>query len=319
VISGNLIGTNASGMAALSTAAYGVCLDNGAGYNTVGGKTVGERNVISGNWLGVWLSGADTSFNKVYGNYIGLSASGTAAVPNAYVGIYVISGADHTTIGGTGAGERNVISGNAYDGVSIYGSDTDSNTVAGNYIGTDANGTLPLGNGYEGVKIYGDCDNNVVGAGNVIAYNARNGVLVDQSNQSSALGNRITQNSIHDNGLAGIDLANSANGSIAVPVLMAVSYGATIDISGTACGGCTVEVLGSTANDGEGEVYLGSALAEAGGAFVLSLDTLGQPYLTATATDAIKGTSEFSAPYEAPALRLRIYLPLVVRKQALSW
>jgi hypothetical protein len=93
-----------------------------------------------------------------------------------------------------------------------------------------------------------------------------------------------------------------------------VTYGATIDISGTACGGCTVEVMGSTANDGEGEVYLGSAVAEAGGAFVLSLSMLSQPYLTATATDGTKGTSEFSAPYQAPVLRLRVYLPLVSKE-----
>jgi len=66
-------------------------------------------------------------------------------------------------------------------------------------------------------------------------------------------------------------------------------------------------------------VYLGSAVAEAGGAFALSLGTLSQPYLTATATDETKGTSEFSASYEAPALRLRVYLPLVIRTQNLGW
>jgi hypothetical protein len=305
VISGNLVGTNATGTGALSTAAYGVRLDNGAGYNTIGGKTAGERNVISGNWIGLWMGDADTSYNKVFGNYIGLSASGTAAVPNTYVGIYLTGGTDHNTIGGTGAGERNVISGNAYDGVAIYGSDTDSNTIAGNDIGTTAGGSIPLGNGYEGIKIYGDSDNNVVGPGNTIAYNTRNGVLVDQA---SALDNRITQNSIHHNGLAGIDLANGANGSISTPAITTFTPGSPPTIAGTACTGCTVELFESITDDGEGQVWLGSTVAT-GGTFALAVP-VDLPYLTATATDATKGTSEFSAAFVG---LFRIRLPLVLR------
>lgn len=307
VISGNLIGTNASGTGALSTTAYGVCLDNGAAYNTIGGKTAGERNIISGNWLGISLSGAETSYNKVLGNYVGLSASGTAAVPNTYVGVYIASGADHNTIGGTEGGERNVISGNGYHGVYLGGSDTDSNTIAGNYIGTTAGGSAPLGNGWEGVSLYGDCDSNVVGPGNIIAHNTRNGIVVDQS---TATGNRLSQNGIHSNGLAGIELANGANGSIAAPVITSFTPGSPPTIAGTACAGCTVELFESTSDEGEGEVWLGSTVAT-GGAFALSV-AVDRPYLTATATDASKGTSEFSAVFLG---LFHIRLPLVLR----SW
>ena len=41
---------------------------------------------------------------------------------------------------------RNVISGNTSAGVAIV-DNANSNLVAGNYIGTDATGVLPLGNG----------------------------------------------------------------------------------------------------------------------------------------------------------------------------
>lgn len=308
-VAGNYIGVTGDGASALGNTNYGVYLDNGTLYNSVGGPSAGERNVISGNFYGIVLHGTNTAYNEIVGNYVGLSADGTAAVPNIGAGVFLFEGASNNEIGGTAAGEGNVISGNGYEGVYLYGPNADGNQILGNTIGTTASGLAPLGNGWEGIYISGDCDDNVVGPGNRIAYNARDGVRV---NGSGAIRNAITQNSIHTNGLLGIDLTEGANGGIAIPTVTAVTYGATIDVSGTACGGCTVEVMGNTDDDGEGEVYLGATVAEAGGAFVLALSTLGQPYLTATATDATMGTSEFSAPYEVPALRLRVYLPLVV-------
>ena len=43
--------------------------------------------------------------------------------------------------------ERNTISGNLEEGIRIRGAGTDHTVVAGNFIGTDATGMLPLGNG----------------------------------------------------------------------------------------------------------------------------------------------------------------------------
>ena len=55
-------------------------------------------------------------------------------------------GASDNLIGTSGhsaddAGQRNVVSGNAYDGVDIHGSGTEGNVVAGDYLGTNAAGT----------------------------------------------------------------------------------------------------------------------------------------------------------------------------------
>lgn len=64
-----------------------------------------------------------------------------------------------------------------------------SNSVSGNYIGTDANGTAGASNTGDGVAIGGGAQNNTVGPDNVIAHNGGNGVEVYDS---STTGNTIT-------------------------------------------------------------------------------------------------------------------------------
>ena len=65
----------------------------------------------------------------------------------------------------------------------ISDSETVSNTVSGNYIGTDVNGTVDLGNGYFGVEISNGAQHNIVGgdtaaARNVISANDDCGVAL---------------------------------------------------------------------------------------------------------------------------------------------
>ena len=71
----------------------------------------------------------------IVGNYIGLDALGGGAVAgNGAYGIHLLS--DFNRVGGTGTGERNVISGNGIDGIAIQGAS--DNVVLRNYIGTNA-------------------------------------------------------------------------------------------------------------------------------------------------------------------------------------
>ena len=151
-VSGDDIGTDASGTERtdvngnfLGNATDGVLIDGGALHNTVGGTTTAARNLIanSAQW-GVYLSDSGTSDNLVEGNYIGTNAAGTAALPNGYNGLDIVSGASYNTVGGTTAGARNVISGNAVNGVVIAFSGASVNLVEGNYIGTNAAGTAAL-------------------------------------------------------------------------------------------------------------------------------------------------------------------------------
>ena len=75
------------------------------------------RNLISGNVVGVMISGAESEGNVVLGNLVGPAITGGAGAGNT-VGIY-LNGAPGNIIGGTAA---NVISGNASVGVYILGS-----------------------------------------------------------------------------------------------------------------------------------------------------------------------------------------------------
>ena len=67
------------------------------------------------------------------------------------------------TIGGPSTGARNLLSGNTGRGVLIDGLGTSGNLVLGNFIGTDATGTLTLGNGASGVRVEDFASGNTIG------------------------------------------------------------------------------------------------------------------------------------------------------------
>ena len=147
LIEGNLIGTDATGAAALPGATQeGIILSGNTSDTTIGGTTPGARNVVSGNGAnGIRTEvSSGTGGVVVEGNYVGTDVTGAVAVGNHSAGV-TIEGAG-VTIGGSVAGAGNVISGNA-TGIEVYIS---GGTVEGNLIGTDATGVLPLGNAGRG-------------------------------------------------------------------------------------------------------------------------------------------------------------------------
>ncbi|MBS1811295.1 MAG: hypothetical protein JST84_24235 [Acidobacteria bacterium] len=211
-IIGNYIGTNAAGTAAIANS-NGVLT---GGPNTIiGGTTASERNIISGNSTGVYLSNGNTTGCKVMGNYIGTDVTGTVAVGNTNIGVYFYTAANNV-IGGTTAGERNIISGNGTGIVMEPFAGTTNNAVRGNYIGTDVNGTADLGNTLDGVSIAGP--NNIVGGAtagerNIISGNNRYGVTFPNT---AATGNKVIGNYIGTDVTGTLDLGNcNAGGNIA--------------------------------------------------------------------------------------------------------
>jgi parallel beta-helix repeat protein len=183
VVQGNYVGTNAAGTAAIPNES-GIAI--GGSGNTIGGTAPGAGNLVSGNGTGVGVSGTS---NVVQGNRIGTNAAGTAAVPNTFDGI-VLSFGSGAVIGGTASGAGNLISGNLRSG--IYMASASNSRVQGNYIGTDATGTLPLGNGDAGVHVSGAghvVGGPAAGARNVISAN-RVGVEVT-GNGTTVQGNFI--------------------------------------------------------------------------------------------------------------------------------
>ncbi len=295
-ISGNLISANGTGIHVLSSGATQILGNlvgtNGAGTtvlaNSIGilvadstqvaiGDAIGTgRNVISGNGFGISITGASNA-TQIQGNFIGPNAAGTGPVLRT-------NGAIPAEVG------------NFFDGVLI-------NVPPGNSV---LIGGLP-------------------GQGNVIAFNRRDGVRVQSGAGIAIRGNSIRSNTAvpSTNTALGINLGTDAvtandpgdgdagaNGLQNYPVLAFAASGAGRTavqgaLASTASTAFTIHLYSNAVCDvsgfGEGEVYLGARVVTtdaAGGASisaVLPVEVVPGQFLTATATDPVGNTSEFSA------------------------
>ncbi len=321
IIEGNYLGITPAGIAAPNR--YGLNIDSP--NNTIGGTTAGAANIISGNSdYGVVLFGDGATGNTVQGNYIGTDAVGMIAVPNNAGGVVI--DANNNTLGGTEAGEGNLISGNNVAGVIINSDSRTNNRLHGNFIGTDATGTSALANNGPGVGV-GANDNFIggtnAGEGNIIRFNTSDGVVV-----YAGSGNRILGNSISDNGALGIDLdtTGTGNGDGVTPNDPGDSdsgpnglqnypelESAVIETDGTVIFGVLlgtpdteyrIEFFTNDTCDssghGEGQTFIGFTTTTTdgtgNGSVIGTLDVIvnESDFITATATDASGNTSEFS-------------------------
>ncbi|MDZ7858116.1 cadherin domain-containing protein [Sphaerotilus sp.] len=233
VVQGNYIGTDVTGLVALGNAQGGVAFWGGATGNQVGSGLTGAGNVISGNETGVLVANGSTN-NRVQGNLIGLGTDGSTAVGNTGAGVYLYNGGFALAVtgnligtnadGSTDAAERNVISAN-YNGVALADAEISGNTVAGNYIGTDATGLLDRGNTFDGVQITGGANANTVGGTlvaqrNVISGNGDNAVKIasEASDGNTVIGNWLGLNAagtgVLGNSGDGIFISGGADNSV---------------------------------------------------------------------------------------------------------
>lgn len=216
-VSGNYIGTDSNGTAAVNrTATAGIFVENAP--NTLIGGAGAARNVIAGNTgNGINVSGASATNTQIQGNYIGVDRTGNAALSNA-IGVYVLN-APGTTIGGSTIGLGNIISGNLQDGIRVQGTTNPATTIRGNSIGVGLSGVTDLGNGTNGIYIL-NSGNNVIGGTtleerNIISGNNGSGVTI----QGAASSNTTLQGNYIGVGTSGTeDLGNSVNGVSLVSV-----------------------------------------------------------------------------------------------------
>jgi titin len=195
IVAGNFIGVTAAGTAALGNALAGITIQ-GAANNVIGGTNAADRNVISGNDYGIFVTGFGSSGNVIAGNLIGTDVTGTLDVGNTNHGV-LFDNVSGNWIGGTIPGARNVISGNNRAGVYLNEALTTGNQVAGNYIGTDITGTAGIANETNGIVLQ-NATANVIGgttpgAGNLISANGERGILFQGT---LAQGNRVEGNVI---------------------------------------------------------------------------------------------------------------------------
>jgi CSLREA domain-containing protein len=334
VIAGNYIGTDVSGALALGNR-FGVDMDGArADRNRIGGSSAADRNVISGNrQFGIVIEGRSIgpfpTGNLILGNYIGTTVSGNSPLGNLSGGV-IIQNSTNNGVGGPSAGERNVIAASIY-GVRLVNQSSTGNRVQGNYIGVGANGTTPMGNANYGIDVLNAVGNLIGGTGNgdanVIAYSSRNGVLVE----SLGVRNGILGNSIHSNGQLGIDLsAVPGTGDNVTPndpgdgdtggnelqnfpvITSANTSGGSTSVSGTLSSKPNttyrLQFFANAACDpsgfGEGQEYLADrfvttdATGTAAFTFSFASGSVGN-VITATATDPLNNTSEFSTCTQA--------------------
>jgi hypothetical protein len=170
-----------------------------AGANvTIGGTTVADRNVISGNAsaYNIYLS-SGANGTVIQGNHIGTDASGTAVfTTNSAYGVMVETSSNNVTIGGIASGAGNVISGFTSRGV--WATTSGTTTIQGNKIGTDVSGSVDLGNGEYGIYV-DDTGSVVIGgtttnAGNVVSGNNGGGIYLGNSGTALVQGNIIGLN-----------------------------------------------------------------------------------------------------------------------------
>lgn len=162
--------------------------------------------------------------NRIEGNFLGPDLTGTQDVGTPAAGIRMYDSSSNI-IGGTNAASRNVISGNATDGIDITASTASynpttgtftlsynsiKNQVLGNFVGVDVTGTNALGNG-QGISIWASA--NIIGGTNptvrnIISGNKHHGVdIVDGRGnvvQGNFIGTDVSGTTAMGNGLEGV-------------------------------------------------------------------------------------------------------------------
>jgi Right handed beta helix region len=213
VVEGCYVGLSADGASNMGNGETGIRIESP--NNRIGGKTIPQRNVVSGNHGrdvlgGIFIYGASASGNVVQGNFIGLDATGMFAIGNEARGV-AVHDAPGNYIGGVEAGAGNLIAGNRATGVRLWGV-ADGNYVLSNWIGVNKLKETQIGlypepgtlSNARGVQMRSD--NNVV-AYNHIAGNTYDGVLFydgtnkDYNPQATGSNNLVYANVITKNGM----------------------------------------------------------------------------------------------------------------------
>jgi hypothetical protein len=264
-IQGNFIGTNAAGTAALGNA-IGIQIGGGGSSGTaVGGPVTGEGNLISGGSIGIYVINGTTGA-MILGNRIGTDVTGTSAIGNGQCGIFVAPGLAGAGIhiGGTGAGQGNIIAFNATQGV-----------VISNGTGTLVEHNSIFSNGGLGISYTSRCDipittptPNDIGDADTGANDLQNYPVITSAQR---VGSNAT-------------ISGTLNTAPSSAVHLEFFASAVCDASG----------------NGEGQTYLGFMDGTTDSSGNIGFGPLsfpvpaGQPVMTATATGPGNNTSEFS-------------------------
>jgi hypothetical protein len=289
-VCGNIIGLNQQQNAALSNST-GITIYSA--NNTIGFPQSGWGNIISGNYnsdgIGIYM----TQNNIIQNNYIGINSAGSA-YPNQY-GINIFGSTGNLIGNPNGATGfwKNVISGNYISEIQVW---ANSNTIVGNFIGTNVQGTSVMPGGTYKVYLLSTAIHNLIGGkgnigGNLIAGGNYGVYLANAADDN----NGIFGNTICSFNNAGIYLAAGANNNKSAPTIYFANLNA---VWGVSAPNDYIEIFkaerGAGYNGGSSK-FLGNVNADASGNWSLILSGVGAgEYLCATATDGGNNTSPFS-------------------------
>lgn len=287
VVSGNYIGLNKAGTAAIPNLNFGLCIVDGH-FNIIGKSSARdngwvEANIISGNQMGgIRLEDGpnETVANNILGNKIGTTPDGIGALPNSGPGI-LLENVDDNRIGFPSEYLGNLITNHPQAGIRF----TSTLNSAGNQF---------IGN-----SIYG------------------NSMGIDLG-QLGVTYNDTADGDNGPNGLLNFPILGGAE-STGDTISIAVSYNSKpsrtygLDFYWTRT--C------SASGFGEGEVYLGYAPVTTDSSGNVGPSQIGifatinrRGFITATATDSDGSTSEFSQCITLEGVdEFNIFLPTVIK------
>jgi CSLREA domain-containing protein len=326
VIQNNLLCMTPSGMA-VAVCGLGIDNDFGPKRNLIGGSADGERNVIGpSHRQGVELShgwdpaGVDTSEkwqvndNRVIGNWIGFRADGiyNAAFRSSLDNpgssdngnaINAHDGANRNLI------ERNWIS-SAYDGIQTMSPNSSGNIIRNNIIGETPAGQ-PAFIGRDGIVARINTRSHLI-EGNTIRNATRYGIALSQKD---VLWVRVTRNVISDMVGQAIyfapDPADPTKGADDMLPLPVISSATTVEVTGQALAGATVEVFRASRPAGQVGLpteFLADAVADSNGNWTLPVVLATGDRVTAlqilpngnTSRLAVNVAATFEQPPNAP-------------------
>ena len=280
-VKGNLIGTNAAGTAKLNGGLAGLALGRVDGVTVTG-------NVISGAQNDGILMTGELSGVVIQGNKIGTDITGKKEIPNGECGIRIRAGSTEGLIGGTSAGEGNVIAFNATQGVNIEPGNT-------------------------GWQILGNSIFSNHGLG--ISLGGRPDIAL-----TTATANDPQDTDTGPNNLQNYPLVKSVNFTSGD-----VTIGGTLNSTPNTA--FRLEFFSDPSRDvsgfGEGKTFLGStnvttnANGNASYSATFPIVAQNEPVITATATDAAGNTSEFSAAFASRLQNISTRMPVLTSDKVL--
>lgn len=333
-ISGNFIGTDATGNVALPNGFDGISVNaspgNVIGTDGNGVEDANEGNVIGGNSRSqIAIGGQGANGNVVAGNRIGLGLDNVTLLNGT---ILVANGASGSQIGTDGNGVSDHLEGNLIGGLGVFGIVNELNApntvIAGNTIGYPREDGL--GGTVVGIAVR-DSDNVRIGSNrdgvsdaleaNTVAFQRQLALQI----RGDSTGVSVVQNQFLNNQGIGVDLADDgrtpnddldvdqgANGLQNFPIINSAT--------GSSNASSVAGELTSAPNESYTLHFYVNAVATLGvtneflGAWPVTTDATGYAnfeavlppgisggdFITATATAADGSTSELADPFEVP-------------------